>query len=154
MTVRQMLFLSCALLAAYAYADKNHVSVINDPETKEECGGCHFAFPSTMLPTTSWLEIMQNLDNHFGEDASLDIRTNQHITNYLTSSPERSEDPIFGFTDGIQDKKSPIRITETPYWIGKHFHISEEQLESGLAGLKARCTVCHLRAESGIFKYE
>ena len=40
---------------------------VADPVVKEECGGCHLAFPPSMLPASSWRRMMGELENHFGD---------------------------------------------------------------------------------------
>lgn len=54
--------------------------------TNEECSECHFAFPGDMLPSRSWIELMNSLESHFGEDASLDQESVAEIINYLDSN--------------------------------------------------------------------
>src|SRR4051812_22331997 len=50
---------------------------------KKECGACHMAFQPELLPARSWTALMAGLDNHFGENASLDAATSQAILAYL-----------------------------------------------------------------------
>jgi hypothetical protein len=38
---------------------------------KKECAACHMAFPPNALPAKSWKTMMENLQGHFGEDASM-----------------------------------------------------------------------------------
>ena len=42
------------------------------PAYKQECAGCHMAYPPGMLPAGSWSRMMKGLDQHYGTDASLD----------------------------------------------------------------------------------
>ena len=136
------------------FADNGYIEPVTDRVTKEECNACHFAFPAMLLPQASWRKILENLENHFGEDASLDSQTTQHISQYLASRSGDAGSTPSKFIWGLDNEDPPIRITETEYWIEKHPHISEEKLKSGLAGLKASCAVCHLRAVNGVYKYE
>jgi len=150
--MRFIVFSIAMLIYLPAFADDDPIHLITDQLTKNECGACHFAYPPTMLPEASWRKIMGNLENHFGEDASLDIEATQDITEYLAAQAADTRPRLSEFTRGIDAQNPPVRITETEYWAGKHFAISNEHLQSGLAGLKAHCPVCHLRAEDG--KYE
>ena len=95
---------------------------------------------------------MGSLENHFGEDASLDDQTTQHITKYLVAQAGDTERGSSKYVRGLDNKKTLIRITETKYWIRQHPAISKEKLQSGLAGLKTNCAVCHLRAEDGHYE--
>jgi homoserine dehydrogenase len=50
---------------------------------QEECGACHMVYPAKLLPKKSWKKIMANLENHFEENAEVDVDTNFIIRNYL-----------------------------------------------------------------------
>ena len=144
--------LSLVLTCSPVFADEYHRQFITDQLTKDECGACHFAYPASMLPEASWRKIMLSLENHFGEDASLEPEAIQDITRYLAAHAADTKPQFSEHLRGIDAQNPPVRITETEYWIGKHFAISKEYLRSGLAGLKAVCTVCHLRAEEGYYE--
>lgn len=144
----------CMIFAVNIFADNGYIEPVTDRITKEECNACHFAFPAVLLPQASWRTILENLENHFGEDASLDSQTRQHIGQYFASRSSEAGSTPSKFIRGLDKENPPIRITETEYWMDKHLHISEEKLQSGLAGLKASCAVCHLRAVKGIYRYE
>jgi len=141
-----------ALVSLPAFADDDHTLLITDQLTKNECSACHFAYPATMLPEASWQKIMEGLENHFGEDASLDAQSTQHITKYLVAQAGDSKLRLSKFVRGLDAQNPIIRITETKYWIEKHPAIAKENLHSELAGLKASCAVCHLRADEGYFE--
>ncbi len=152
--MRLTMILFGALVSSSAFADDEHVQLITDHLTKNECGACHFAYPASMLPEASWKKIMGSLENHFGEDASLDAQTTQYITKYLVAQAGSSENWSLKFVRGLDNRNPPIRITETKYWIRQHPGISKEKLQSGLAGLKANCAVCHFGAENGYYEYD
>ncbi len=105
-----------------------------------------------MLPEASWKKIMGSLGNHFGEDASLDTQTIQHITKYLVGQAGDNKLWSSKFVRGLDKQNPPIRITETKYWIELHPAIAKENAHSPIAGLKASCAVCHLRAEDGYYE--
>ena len=50
---------------------------------QQECGSCHLAYPPTLLPKASWQGLMTGLDDHFGENASLDPATRTDILRFL-----------------------------------------------------------------------
>ena len=56
---------------------------VRDKVVIKECGACHMAFQPQMLPKRSWEKIMTGLSDHFGEDASSDVKTKEKITSYL-----------------------------------------------------------------------
>ena len=150
--MRLAVILIGALISLPVFTDEGNTPLVTDQLTKNECSACHFAYPALMLPETSWRKIMGSLENHFGEDASLDAQTTQHITKYLVAQAGDTERGTSKYVRGLDDKKTLIRITETKYWIRQHPAISKEKLQSGLAGLKANCEVCHLRAEDGNYE--
>ena len=95
---------------------------------------------------------MGSLEDHFGEDASLDAQTTQHITEYLVGQAGDTKLRTSKFVRGIDTQNPPLRITETEFWIRLHPAIAKENLHSVLAGLKASCAVCHLRAGDGYYE--
>ena len=80
--------------------------IINDQVTMTECSDCHQAYGGDALPQGAWRRMMGNLENHFGEDASLDERTRAHIENYLLSSATPGD--------------GPLRISEQDWFIKEH----------------------------------
>ena len=60
--------------------DDEYFAPVTDPATLSECGSCHLAFPPSMLPAASWTRMMAELQDHFGDDASLDADTTAAIT--------------------------------------------------------------------------
>ena len=145
--------LSAALLALLAggmtaAADERYPPVA-DAMTKKECGACHMAFQPAFLPARSWARIMDNLADHFGEDASLDEETARHIRDYLTKNAAdtrwRSK-----MMRGVRKDWTPLRITELPYWKREHDHeVSARAWKR--AGSKANCVACHRYAEKGYY---
>ncbi|MBX2838710.1 MAG: diheme cytochrome c [Gammaproteobacteria bacterium] len=150
--VRLTVILFGVFISLPVFTDDDHVQLITDQLTNNECSACHFSYPASMLPEASWKKIMGNLENHFGEDASLDDQTTQHITKYLVAHAGDTEFRSSKFVRGLNSQNPPIRITETNYWIRQHPAISKENLQSGLAGLKSNCAVCHLKAENGYYE--
>ena len=132
-----------ALFALPASADDDYIKTIADQVTKDECSACHLAFPASMLPKASWEKIMTNLDNHFGEDASLDTQTTKHITEYLIAEAGDTGFWSSKFLRGLDSQNPPIRITETKYWIREHRGISDAKWKSERVDSKANCAACH-----------
>ena len=150
--MRLALILTVALIPWPAFADDDRIQLITDQLTKNECSACHFAFPASMLPEASWKKIMGSLENHFGEDASLDAQTRQHITEYLVAQAGDTKLRTSKFVRGLDTQNPPLRITETKYWIRLHPAIAKENAHLKIAGLKASCAVCHRRAEDGYYE--
>jgi len=128
------------LTSSAALADKDYYAPIKDKVTKAECGACHMAFPAGLLPATSWKKIMQGLSDHFGEDASLDPKTNKHITSYFMKHSEKGR-----FRNPAQ------RITELRWFVKEHRDHEVSQRAKKRAGTMSNCKACHRGADRGNF---
>jgi hypothetical protein len=78
-----------------------------DSITANECSDCHQAYDPGLMPQGSWIQLLSDLPNHFGEDASLDAETQDHITQYMMKNSARGN--------------GPIRITEQRWFKGEHW---------------------------------
>ena len=56
------------------------------PQFANECGSCHITYPPYLLPKRSWVTMMGDLENHFGDDASVDEETNFSILTFLKNN--------------------------------------------------------------------
>lgn len=138
------LALSAALLAPLAAAaDDDSVPPVTDPLVKEECGACHMAFQPAFLPAASWAAMMATLDDHFGEDASLDAGARDRIGAYLTAHAGRGR---------VDPADPPLRITELGWFRSEHGE-GEVRWMRWTHGVKtmADCLACHRDADLGYF---
>lgn len=127
---------------------------VNDAVVKAECGSCHLAFPASMLPARSWDEMMGDLKNHFGDDASVDAATAEKIRRYLTENAADTGGQRYGqkLMRGVSTQDTPLRITELPRWIREHREVSAAEWKSKKIVSKANCVACHADAERGYFE--
>lgn len=115
---------------------------------REECGSCHLAYPPGLLPRRSWQGLMTGLDDHFGEDASLDENTRDTLSVWLgryaaeSGSHERSRKVLRGV-----GAAAPLRISTLPYIVRKHDEIEDAVWQRPTVVSRANCTACHQRAE-------
>ncbi len=138
-----------ALPALAARADER-IPVITNEATKNECSACHMAFQPAFLPARSWKVIMRNLDNHFGEDASLDEATRKEIESYLVANAADRNGRTKWMLRGVGANDYVLRITEMPWWVREHrYEVSQRAWDR--AGSKANCTACHRGADRGWF---
>ena len=137
-----------AMIAAMALTPANSWSrdrVVKDELTKTECGACHMVFQPRFLPAVSWISIMSDLSNHFGEDASLDEESTAKIQAYLVDNARKNEFKYIG--DGTQ----PIRITDIRWFKRTHrYEVSKRARKR--AGTMSNCTACHRGAERGYYE--
>ena len=125
----------------------------NDPTVVAECGTCHMVFPAHYLPTRSWQKLMAGLGDHFGVDASVDEATAKTILDWLTAhaadrSPEKRAKKI---NRSIPQDETPLRISDTKWFIKEHDEVSQEVWKRKSIGYAANCVACHTKAEAGSF---
>ncbi|PWC85228.1 cytochrome C [Azospirillum sp. TSH100] len=132
-------FVLLALSAGTAIASEfERVRPVTHAATQKECGECHMAFQPGLLPAASWSRIMDGLQDHFGENASLPADTAAAIRSYLTQSA--------GSGDGRL-----IRITEQRWWLRKH-DFAPSIWSRRTVGAKSNCEACHRTAEQGLYE--
>jgi len=107
---------------------------------RENCGDCHFAYPPTMLPQDSWRLIIDNLADHFNEDAELDVVETKIIRDYLVNNSQSS---MWRFRHKGEGD-IPIRITELNYFLHKHDEIPKRLVQDNdEVGTFSNCSSCH-----------
>lgn len=121
---------------------------------REACGECHFAYHPTLLPKRSWEKMFATLDKHFGDALDLDQETIDellpfHLDNAaeaLLSEPGRK---ILFYTP---EQETPLRVTETHYWVKKHEEIDKDYWKHKTVKTKGNCSACHLDAKQGTYE--
>ena len=120
-----------------------------------ECGeSCHMAYPPALLPGVAWRMLMASLDEHFGENAELDAETRTLIEGYLGTYSADGRSGLYGerIRRSIRNTTTPLRITETDYFIGQHHEIPRNMvLDNPDVKRFSRCEACHSRAGEGTF---
>lgn len=121
---------------------------------RAECGSCHLAYHPTLLPARSWTRLMQEQNTHFGESLGLDVATAAEILAFLQKNSADSEltEPAYKIKQSIPPTMTPVRVTDTGYWIAKHRDIPDSVWRHPKVGSKANCGACHLDAEKGTFE--
>ncbi|MDX1809844.1 MAG: cytochrome b/b6 domain-containing protein [Sulfurospirillaceae bacterium] len=120
----------------------------------KECGSCHIVYPPFLLPKKSWTVMMSNLENHFGDDASLDKITNASILAFLTkySAENSTHEAALKISKSLKNNTDIIAITQTPYWKRRHSKIDKNVFTSNEVKSKANCKACHAGIEKGIIE--
>lgn len=147
------LALSAVVLQRAQAGGSHFYAPVADPVVKEECGGCHLAYPPAMLPARSWRLMMGGLDKHFGDDASLDAETAAKITSYLVANSADASGRRYGekLLRGLPDSQTPLRITELPKWVREHRKVPAWEWKHKDVRTKANCAACHADAPRGYF---
>lgn len=117
----------------------------------KECGACHYDFHPSLLPAASWEAMMADLDNHFGEYASLSAATSDEITAWLTANAAESWDTEAANSFRRVSAEQPLSVTATRYWKRRHRKISDAVFASKPVGAKVNCIACHRDARTGRF---
>jgi hypothetical protein len=55
--------------------NEEYLKPVTNQTYRETCGECHFAYQPELLPSASWLKILNQLDDHFGEEVDADRDT-------------------------------------------------------------------------------
>ncbi len=117
----------------------------------KECGSCHSAHHPSIAPAATWAAIMAGLDDHFGENASLDAAATARLAAYLADNAAEKWDTWPANRLRKASAQDPLRITDTRGWKRAHRHLPAEVFKSKAVGGKLNCTKCHRDAESGRF---
>lgn len=145
----------------FRWTDAEHYrgksSGVNAPDNeryKAECASCHMAYPPGLLPARSWEKIMTNLDNHFGDNAVLDAKSLDSISQFLVSNSADQSDyrRSQSFNNSIKSGEVPERITETRYFLHKHDEVPARMVQDNpKVGRFSNCIACHAAADKGHF---
>jgi len=114
---------------------------VTDQVTINECGACHMVYPAKLLGAKSWEKIILGLDNHFGEDASIEKNVESHIKNYLMINAGRHSE-------------TPLRITNLRWFKGEHTNRRnwKKYMIRNKVNSISNCIACHKAAEKGFFE--
>jgi hypothetical protein len=107
-----------------------------------------------LLPARSWKALMDRQQDHFGENLGLDEATIAGILDFLQkhSAETGMSEPAYKINRSIPADQTPLRITDTGYWLDKHRDIDDRAWKHPKVGSKANCGGCHLDAEQGTYE--
>lgn len=126
---------------------------VNNAKWKTECASCHTLYHPALLPERSWRKLMAGLDQHFGENASLDAATQKEIGEFLSSHAADRDNSRRArkIAQSIPAGRTPLRFSETDYFTRKHDEIRADVWKRQAIASKANCAACHPGAEQGNF---
>lgn len=154
MNKRQIFFvLFSSALSCSVFAGKD-VAPVNNELYKSECSACHMAYQPGFLPARSWEKMINNLADHFGENAELGENDRKAIMDYAMqnaadfSNFKRSKKIM----RSLSANETPLRITEVRYIIKKHDELSDKHVKNNpeVKSL-SRCELCHTKADTGSY---
>jgi len=147
--MKRTLMLVPLLLPLFAYADNGaRMLAAAPPAYQAECGSCHLAFPPGLMSANDWRQVMQRLDKHYGDNASLDAKTAAEIEAFLIRYA--GSDWNYGGAAPAQAGEPP-RLTRTPWFVRKHREVSRADWNHPKVKSPANCAACHTRAAEGSF---
>jgi hypothetical protein len=126
----------------------------DNPLWRTECGSCHAVFYPALLPSRSWQKIMAEQDRHFGTDLGLEAATITTILQFMVenAAEKHAVEAAFKIDQSIPAGETPLRITETPYWLKKHREIAASDWTNPLVLSQSNCAACHSDADEGSFE--
>lgn len=133
---------------------KIDVRPVDNQTYKKECASCHFGYQPGLLPSSSWEYIMQNLENHYGSDASISAQNHKEILEYvLANSSEKAQNykRSAKLTQSLRDGVLYKSITKIPYHQKKHRDLKPWMWEQKEVRTLANCSACHKKADLGSF---
>jgi len=122
-----------------------------DATYADECSACHIAYNPSLLSTKAWTLLMNDLSNHFGEDASLDPETVASLTDWLSQNSADTVDTKPAHVLMTMAADAPFTITATPFWKNTHRNIAPETFTRAPIYDNGNCSACHADADSGRF---
>ena len=122
-----------------------------DPLVRSECTDCHMLYHPSLLRAGDWQHIMATLDDHFGEDASLDADTTAQIRDWLMAHAAETADTRAAHVFRLNPDAGIRAITDTPFWKARHRGIADAVFKNPRIGSRGNCAACHADAESGWF---
>ena len=142
---RTWLLAAAGLLAASAQASSHAPATPPLQAYTQECGACHLAYPSGMLPAASWARIMAGLNQHYGVNASLDAATAKPIAAWLQATAVTYK--RVGTSAPPQD-----RISQSDWFARKHREVGAEVWKRPAVSSRANCGACHPGAAQADFE--
>jgi hypothetical protein len=147
---RIFLALAAGLLAASAQADEHKIFLPKDvpPAYVKECGSCHVAFPPQLLDAQDWRNVMNNLDKHYGDNATLNDPARQEIADFLVRNADTR-----GYSSGANSARWPLpKLTKTDWFKHEHHKVTNTLWTGPTVRSPSNCGACHAQAEQGSFR--
>ncbi|WP_419771045.1 MAG: cytochrome C [Candidatus Marinarcus sp.] len=96
---------------------------------------------------------MSDLENHFGDDASLTEADNKNILDFLVqnSAEKSTQEASVYMLDSIGDNNI-IAMTQTTFWKHQHENIPKTLFKHDKIKSKANCKACHSDVEKGLIE--
>ena len=127
---------------------------VHNPAYIKECGSCHLAYQPGWLPLRSWQQHLKSLDDHFGKKVVIDAAMQRRIGKLLKAraAGESRSRVSNAMMKSIPGEQTPLRITVTEFFAGKHQGVDMSRSTAGIRLESASyCLACHGEANEGFF---
>ncbi len=150
--MRYSLFLAAFLASTTPALAEDWVPPITDKLVQKECGSCHMAFQPAFLPARSWDRIMNTLDDHFGDDATLPADQTAAIRAYLmeNAGDVKRRGIARKYMRWVAADGVPLKITENPAFLHEH-DFPDRVWKDPKVVTKSNCLACHTQASMGYY---
>lgn len=138
------------LLPLAAHADTLRPSAAAPPAFQAECASCHLAFPPQLLTAEDWRRVMAALDKHYGDNASLDDKTQRVIADFLVKNAGSAGKLGAGGTAATANGLP--RLTATAWFKRKHREVPQADWRHARVKHPANCAACHGKAAEGSYR--
>lgn len=139
--MRTLIFATALVALSATAASAETFPVVQNQTVLTECSDCHMVFPPQTLPAASWENIINNLPNHYGEDASLEPAIVSEILAYHIANA--SDVSSVRAARKWRANGNFSRITDAPRFRDKHGNCPPEVWSHEKVGSKANCLACH-----------
>ena len=130
------------------------LAAVTNERYRTECGGCHLAYPPGLMPAAAWGQVMGTLNNHFGDDASLEPAVVDELLAYLqgNATDGRGRGRSTNLPARPAKGGEPPRLTESAYFQRKHDEVPARYVKGNpKVGSFSNCAACHPGADKGNF---
>lgn len=117
-----------------------------------ECGACHMAYQPGLLPSQSWRRIIDGLEEHFGQNATMEPSEQAEIDKYLQeNAADHTETRRSRWIVKSLKGETPLRVQEIPYIIRHHHELSKRVYKRKSIGSLGNCSACHQTADAAVY---
>ena len=118
------------------------------------CASCHMLYMPSLLPARSWKKMMNQLDDHFGDNAEMNAKEATEISTYLQENAGDRVDNYYAdaMTNLLKEDETPLRISDTAYYKLLHDTVHPSMVMGNPKVTSfGRCDACHREAIGGRF---
>ena len=118
-----------------------------------ECSDCHMAYQPEWLPKAAWVEMLNNLEDHFGDDASLSSAEVRELVAFAEARNAETSEANFAkqIVRWMRPGDHTLRISEVRYIVRKHDELDPAVLTFLELENIAFCDACHTEAVEGVY---